>query len=202
MDGVPVPDSWDFPRAYFLGMWSFTLFGNPTSISRSFCGTLLHRRPASGKNWDRTLPGIPSALLQTFADAGVDQFRFFPGNIVIAGLQKRASRIPQPLMWKERNRVLFGELGSRLYSLVRNGCIQSCRQIPPGAERQVSHLRRAGIDLYQVRISRVRLKHEIKPVHSGEVETADNFFGSARHFSILNQAHHCGWSRRTPLVKH
>src|SRR5204863_9651960 len=97
---------------------------------------------------------VPGTRFPTCADASADQFRFSPGNIVIAGLQKRASRIPQPLMWKERNGVLFCELGSRLHSLLRNGCIQSCGEITPGAECQVSNLSRAGIDFDEIRISR------------------------------------------------
>ena len=105
-------------------------------------------------------------------------------------------------MWKERDGVLFCELGSRLYSLLRNGCIQSCGEIPPVAECQVSNLSRAGIDFDEIRISRVCLKHEVEPMHSGEIEAAGDFFGSARHFSVLNQTHHCGWARRTPLVEH
>src|SRR6184192_500096 len=136
MGGTSALGSLDFSGTRLLGIWRFTLFGDPAGVSRVFCGAPLHRKPHCGKTWNRILPGIP-ADLRPFADTSANQFRFLPGNIVIAGLQKRACWILQPLMGKERDRVLLCELGSRLHRLPRHSCIQGCREVPPGAERQV-----------------------------------------------------------------
>ncbi len=66
----------------------------------------------------------------------------------------------------------------------------------------MSNLSRPWIDFDEVSLASLLLKHEIKSMHARETKSPDHFFGSNRHFSVLDQAHYGSVSGSTYLVDH
>ncbi len=73
-------------------------------------------------------------------------------------------------------------------------------RVPP--QRQVPHLRGPWINFDQVRVSSVRLQHEIKSVNPRKTEPADHLLGGRRHLRVFDQAQNTGGTRCTALIDH
>src|SRR5271166_3528642 len=163
----------------------------------------------SNASWQRGRPDrravwlpVPGSLRLTFLDAVTDESWLFPRNIVVARLQKLTLGISHPLVRKQRDGVVFGDLGSSLKIVFGKGRVKSCWKIPPEPECQMSNLGSPGIYFNEMGIPRMRLQHEIETVQPGKLEPSGVLFGSGGHFGVLDQAQNGGMPGRTHFFEH
>src|SRR5712664_3468532 len=118
-------------------------------IMRWYLGT---RATNARHSLDPFLPGVPTVPLIAPVNAITNEFRLFPRNIMITRPDIRAVRIPDPFLRKKHDRVILGNLGSRLD--VRSGYHGSyrCWNILSRPERQMPNLSRSGINFDKVRV--------------------------------------------------
>src|SRR5580704_6623738 len=125
------------------------------------------------------------------SNAGLNQLRFLPGNVVIARCQERAVRIPYPLLRKKSNGVLPGHLWRRFEVGSGNCSVKSGGEVASGPKGNVSNLSSARIHLNQMCFPSI-LQHEIKAEDSRERKATNDTIRGERHFPIFHQTQHAG----------
>src|SRR5437763_53465 len=88
--------------------------GTSCRITADFLHALCRSQQEIGRSRNHLVSifavGVISVLPSSCVDTSLNQLRLLPGNVMVSGLQKAALRISDPLLRKQCNGLILGQL--------------------------------------------------------------------------------------------